>query len=68
MKRVTGIWDLARLRGSLGTLLILLEELEIQRWIHGEDVVDVVIELKWTDFTAMKSAVATGSHWTNASP
>lgn len=43
MKRIAGIWDLARSGGSVGTLLILLEELEIQRRIHRSDVSDVVI-------------------------
>ncbi len=43
MKRIMGIWDLARSGGSLGRLIVLLEELEIQRQVHDADVVDVVI-------------------------
>ncbi len=43
MRVIAGIWELARSGGSLGTLLILLEELEIQRRIYGADRVDVHI-------------------------
>jgi hypothetical protein len=43
MKRIAGIWDLARSGGSVGTLLILLEELTIQRSIHGAEEIHVVI-------------------------
>lgn len=43
MNRIAGIWDLARSGGSLGKLIILLEELEIQRQIHRAEQVDVVV-------------------------
>ncbi len=43
MNRIAGIFDLARSGGSLGTLLILLEELEIQRRVQRAEVVDVVL-------------------------
>ena len=43
VKRTVGIWDLTRSGGSLGTLLILLEELEIRRQLSRSDAVDVVI-------------------------
>lgn len=42
MTRIAGIYDLARSRGSLGTLLILLEELEIQCRIHSAGKADVI--------------------------
>lgn len=43
MKKVAGIWDLTRSAGSIGMLLILLEELQIQRQIHHADVVEVIL-------------------------
>jgi len=43
MKKVAGIWDVSRSAGSIGMLLILLEELEIQRQIHHADVVEVIL-------------------------
>jgi len=43
MTRIAGIWDLRRSGGSLGTLLILLEELQIQRRIHDADAIHMVI-------------------------
>ena len=43
MNRIAGIFDLARSGGSLGTLLILLEELEIQRRVQRAEVVEVVL-------------------------
>ena len=43
MKRVAGIWDVTRTGGSIGILLVLLEELEIQRLIHHADVVEVIL-------------------------
>ena len=42
MNRIVGIYDLARSGGSLGTLLILLEELEIQRQIHSAGKADLI--------------------------
>ena len=42
MNRIIGIFDLARSGGSLGTLLILLEELGIQRRIHAAQSCEVV--------------------------
>ena len=42
MIRIAGIYDLARSRGSLGTLLILLAELEIQCRIHSAGKADVI--------------------------
>lgn len=43
MKKIVGIWDLLRSGGTLGTLLILLEELQIQRRIHGADAFDLIV-------------------------
>lgn len=43
MNRIAGIFDLARSGGSLGTLLILLEELEIQRRVQRAEAVEVVL-------------------------
>ena len=43
MKKIAGIWDLLRSGGTLGRLLILLEELHIQRRIHQAASIDVVI-------------------------
>ncbi len=43
MTRIAGIWDWARSGGSLGSLLILLEELQIQCRTHGADAIDVFI-------------------------
>jgi hypothetical protein len=42
MKRILGIWDLTRSGGMLGTLLLLLEELQIQRQIHDVDGIDII--------------------------
>lgn len=43
MKKLAGIWDVSRSAGSIGMLLILLEELEIQRQIHHADAVEVIL-------------------------
>jgi len=43
MKKLAGIWDVSRSAGSIGMLLILLEELEIQRQFHHADAVDVML-------------------------
>jgi len=43
MRTVTGIWHIDRAGRALGTLLILLEELNIQRQIHAVDSVDLLI-------------------------
>jgi hypothetical protein len=43
MKKLAGIWDVGRSAGSIGMLLILLEELEIQRQVHHADAVEVII-------------------------
>ena len=56
MNRITGIWDLARSSGSLGTLLVLLEELEIQRHIHRAEEAEVV-------FVADASQLLHGIAW-----
>lgn len=42
-KRIMGIWDLQTAPLSLGGLLILIEELQIQRIIHSIDHVDIGI-------------------------
>jgi hypothetical protein len=49
MTGIAGIWDLRRSGGSLGTLLILLEELQIQRRIHDADAIHVIIVPDATD-------------------
>lgn len=41
--KLAGIFDLARTGGSLGQLLILLEELAIQRQLHGLDSAEVFL-------------------------
>lgn len=43
MKKVVGIWDMTRTSGSLGLLLILLEELQIQCRMHGADTAEVIL-------------------------
>lgn len=43
MTKIAGIWDLLRSGGTLGTLLILLEELQVQRRIHQADTIDVIV-------------------------
>lgn len=43
MTRIAGIWDLLRSGGTLGTLLILLEELQIQARVHRADAIEVLV-------------------------
>jgi len=62
MTRIAGIWDLRRSGGSLGTLLILLEELQIQRRIHDADAIHVVIVPDAGDLVGgMSSELADGT-------